>query len=112
MLWTGSLVEKMKHDERIKNKENCLISHQKRQDISSSILGFDELCSYKFKKSNASIIPSRVNSDVIENIFCQQRTLHIGANNNPTYLGYCHTMNSCHSWLDICIQEIKHWWKH
>ncbi|CAG2206495.1 unnamed protein product [Mytilus edulis] len=49
---------------------------------------------YRLKNNNASVIPSRLNSDVIENVFCQQRTLHSGANTNPTYLGYCHAMNS------------------
>ena len=81
-------------DEKIKSKEKSLISHQTRQDIVSSILGFEELCIYKMRTSNCSIIPSRVNSDIIENVFCQQRTLHNGANTNPTYLGYCHSTNS------------------
>lgn len=49
---------------------------------------------HKLKKQSASIIPCRLNSDVIENIFCQQRTLLNGANTNPTYLGYCYSMNS------------------
>ena len=87
--------EKMiKDNSEIKNKEKHLISHQTREDIISSITGFEEMCIYKLKCSNASIIPSRVNSDVIENIFCQQRTLHNGANTNPTYLGYCHSVHS------------------
>lgn len=81
-------------DQSVKKKETCLISHQTRQDIISSILGFEELCMHKLKKQSASIIPCRLNSDVIENIFCQQRTLHNGANTNPTYLGYCYSMNS------------------
>ena len=86
--------KEIKENDNIKNKEHCLISHQTRQDIVSSILGFEELCKQHFRKSNGSIIPSRVNSDVIENIFCQQRTLHNGANTNPTYLGYCYSLNS------------------
>jgi hypothetical protein len=77
-----------------KNKESFMISHQTRQDIISSILGFEELCKLCFKKTNASVIPSRLNSDVVENVFCQQRTLHNGANTNPTYLNYCYAMNS------------------
>lgn len=81
-------------DQSVKKNETCLISHQTRQDIISSILGFEELCMHKLKKQSASIIPCRLNSDVIENIFCQQRTLHNGANTNPTYLGYCYSMNS------------------
>ena len=57
-------------------------------------MGFEELCVDKLKISNASIIPSRLNSDVIDNMFCQPRTLHNGANTNPTYLGYCHSVYS------------------
>ncbi|CAC5394980.1 unnamed protein product [Mytilus coruscus] len=88
--WEKSVV----NDKTITNKEKRLISYQTRQDIVSCIMGFDELCNYKFKSSHASIIPSRVNSDVVENMFCQQRTLHNGAYTNPTYLGYCNTVNS------------------
>ncbi|CAG2224496.1 unnamed protein product [Mytilus edulis] len=81
-------------DTTVKQKEMCMISHQTRQDIVSCILGFEEYSQYRLKNNNASVIPSRLNSDVIENVFCQQRTLHSGANTNPTYLGYCHAMNS------------------
>lgn len=49
---------------------------------------------HKLKKQSASIIPCRLNSDIIENIFCQQRNLHNVANTNPTYLGYCYSINS------------------
>ncbi|CAC5412160.1 unnamed protein product [Mytilus coruscus] len=84
----------IKVNSEITNKEKHLISHQTREDIISSIMGFEEMCIYKLKCSKASFIPSRVNSDVTENIFCQQRTLHNGANTNPTYLGYCHSVNS------------------
>ncbi|CAC5415159.1 unnamed protein product [Mytilus coruscus] len=94
MDWFVHWENSVKNNATIKNKEKCLISHQTRQDIISAVLGFEELCLYKLKKSNASIIPNRINSDVIENIFCQQRTLHNGANSNPTYLGYCHSINS------------------
>lgn len=31
---------------------------------------------------------------MIENMFCQQRTLHNGVNTNPTYLGHCYLVNS------------------
>ncbi|CAG2242829.1 unnamed protein product [Mytilus edulis] len=88
--WEKSVI----NDHTITNKQKHLISYQTRQDIVSCIMGFDELCKYKLKNSHASIIASRVNSDVVENMFCQQRTLHNGANTNPTYLGYCNTVNS------------------
>ncbi|KAJ8316526.1 hypothetical protein KUTeg_005933 [Tegillarca granosa] len=59
----------------------------------------DERIQYDFTSDkaryfHASVIPSRLNNDVVENTFCQQRTLHNGANTNPTYFGYCHSMNS------------------
>jgi hypothetical protein len=58
------------------------------------VTGFNEFCQHKFTRSDSSIIPGRVNSDVIENLFCQERSLHNGANTNPTFLGYCRTINS------------------
>lgn len=76
------------------DKDKCLMSHQTRADLTSLIIGFNELCQSKLKKSSASIIPNRVNSDIIENIFCQQRGLHNGNNTNPNYLTYCRTMNA------------------
>jgi hypothetical protein len=78
----------------VKNPEKFLISHQTRQDISSLVTGFNEFCQHKFTRSDSSIIPSRVNIDVIENLFCQERSLHNGANTNLTFLGYCRTINS------------------
>jgi hypothetical protein len=92
--WFIKWERSVKYDDGIRNKEKHMISHQTREDIISSVMGFQELCNYKLKMSNASIIPSRINSDVIENMFCQQRTLHNGANTNPTYLGYCNSVNS------------------
>lgn len=75
------------------DKNKCLISHQTRADLTSLIIGFDELCHSKLKIAPSSIIPNRINSDVIENIFCQQRGLYNGNNTNPNYLTYCRTMN-------------------
>ena len=91
--WFINWENKVKRNTNIKNKEKYLISHQTREDIISSVKGFEELCIYKLKKSNSSIIPSRVNSDIIENMFCQQRTLHNGANTNPNYLGYYNSVS-------------------
>ncbi|CAC5387160.1 unnamed protein product [Mytilus coruscus] len=89
--WKTSVIK----DNKLSNKEKCLISHQTRQDISSLIIGFKHFCINKpTRYSGSSIIPSRINTDPIENIFCQERSLHNGACTNPTYLGYCNTMNS------------------
>lgn len=37
---------------------------------------------------SSSIIPNRMNNDVVKNVFSQQRGLHNGANTNPSYLTY------------------------
>lgn len=92
--WFIKWEEEVKADESLQPSEMFMISHQTRADISSLIIGFRELCMDKLETSGASIIPSRVNSDVIENVFSQQRGLYNGNNTNPTYLGYCRTMNS------------------
>ena len=76
----------------IKEKEKHMISNQTRADICSLLIGFDELCS-ELRNNSCSIVPNRINSDVIENVFCQQRGLYNGNNTNPTYLNYCRTIN-------------------
>lgn len=81
-------------DISIKNKEKSLLSLQTREDIVSCVLGFDQLSKHRLTFSSSSIVPKRTNSDLIENMFCQQRTLYNGANTNPTYLGYCRSVNA------------------
>lgn len=93
LLWFRNW-EKSVINSNISNKEKSLLSSQTREDIVSCIKGFDSMCFEKFKRSSGSIIPARINSDPIENIFSQQRGIHNGANSNPDYLTYCRTMNS------------------
>jgi hypothetical protein len=92
--WFKNWEDEVKADDSLKPKETFLISHQTRADICSLIIGFRELCIDKLHSSAASIVPCRVNSDIIENVFSQQRGLYNGNNTNPTYLTYCRTMNS------------------
>lgn len=92
--WFDSWEVSNMKSEKIRSKEKSLISHQTRQDILSCIYGFLDYCSTRLSLQHTSIIASRFNSDVIENVFCQQRGLHNGNNTNPTYLQYCSTMNT------------------
>ena len=94
--WFKTWESSVKEDTRIKNKEKALISHQTRQDIASCINGFREYCSHRLsgKFSANSINASRFNSDVVENLFSQQRGLHNGCNTNPSYLEYSRTINT------------------
>ena len=77
-----------------KAKQTALFSYQTCDDIVSLLMGFQQMCCHKFKQRVISIVPSCVNSDMVENIFCPQRVKFNGSNTNPTYLQYCNTMNS------------------
>lgn len=77
------------------NGKTVLMSAQCNEDIQSCLQGFVLLSktimtSYK----NIFITPALVNSDVIENIFNQQRSTYNGANTNPNALQYSRTINS------------------
>lgn len=67
-----------------KELEKSLFSYQTMEDIRSLLMGFDEMCGIHFLSTSSSTIPNRVNSDVVKNVFSQQRGLHNGANTNPS----------------------------
>lgn len=84
-----SLQQHMSATERNK----LFISTKTMFDISSTVLGFDEFCRQTFKRhSGCCIYAFRLNSNVVENVFCQQRGRN-GQNDNPTYSQYGPTMN-------------------
>ena len=92
--WFKNWEEEVNSDDSLKQKDTFLISHQTRSDICSLIIGFRELCIDKLRSSATTIVPCRINSDVIENVFSQQRGLYNGNNTNPNFLTYCRTMNA------------------
>ncbi|CAG2199346.1 unnamed protein product [Mytilus edulis] len=92
--WFRAWVASIKQSTEIKDKEKCLLSFQTREDLTSLLVVFDDMFKDRFQRISSSIIPNRINSDVLENIFSQQRALHNGANTNPTYLKYSRTMNT------------------
>ncbi|WAR17634.1 hypothetical protein MAR_032228, partial [Mya arenaria] len=75
-------------------KEKQLMSVQTREDLNSCIIGFTCLCENVLSRARVSIVPARVNSDVIENIFCQQRGIINGNNTNPNFYQYVKNVNS------------------
>ena len=78
-----------------KQKAQCLMSAQCHEDIHSSIAGFLSLCEHVIKISKKVFVtPNLVNSDIIENIFNQQRSTYNGANTNPNAFQYKKTINS------------------
>lgn len=75
-------------------RNKLFISTKTMFDISSTMIGFRELCKITFKKHpGCSIAVNRTNSNIVENVFCQQRGLN-GQNDNPNYVQYGSTMNS------------------
>lgn len=76
-------------ESKMKPSVKCL------DDIDSLISTFTEIVKEHLKKfPGAEVYPSRFNSDIIENNFCQVRGLHNGNTTNPTYASYQCTMNS------------------
>ena len=86
----------MKRNARsFKEKESALLTSQARQDLDSCLLGFDELAkTFQSICPGFSLLPCIINSDSIENLFCQQRAIHNGANQNPTYAAYKKAVNA------------------
>lgn len=77
------------------DKTKSLFSYQCHEDIHSCIQGFIQLCEQVFKMNTCLYVtPGIINSDVIENIFNQQRSTYNGANTNPTVLQYKKTINN------------------
>jgi hypothetical protein len=73
--------------------KSCKLTEQTREDINSSILGFVNLCK-KLEKLGISIIPGFINSDLVENFFCQQRGKCNGNTTNPTAIQYGPAVNA------------------
>ena len=71
------------------------MSRECMEDIFATIEGFQQLCScINQEYPGWSIIPAMINSDPIENIFCQHRDKFNCNNTNPTALQYRRNMNS------------------
>ena len=69
-------------------KKQMFISQKCFFDISSMIIGFRELCRISFSKHpGCRVFAWRMNSDLVENIFCQERGCN-GQSTNPTVQRY------------------------
>ena len=68
-----------------KQKSRHLITRETREDIDSCLYGFINVAQ-KCQSLGVGLNPGYFNSDLIENWFCQMRTIRNGANSNPTLL--------------------------
>lgn len=72
-----------------------LPSDQCLMDVKSMLYTFEDVCRTHLDDfPEGEVIPSRFNSDPVENHFCQTRGLHGGNLTNPTYQQYASTVNS------------------
>ena len=85
--------EHLQSDEKNK-RHKSLVTMETREDIDFTYYGFMSLVKKTLFELKIEIVPSRINSDIIENIFCQQRALYHGANTNPIYNEYRTGINS------------------
>lgn len=70
-----------------------MMSDKLRFDLASMLVGFRQLSDIVSNNFPGSgMVPARTNSNIIENVFCQQRGRN-GQNDNPNYEQYCSTMN-------------------
>ena len=78
----------------LKARRKGKMSQETCDDTQSITQGFVQLCQEHFVSSKMSITPGRVNSDICENMFCQQRAMCHGANDNPTHAMYATGLNT------------------
>lgn len=79
---------------RATERNKLFISVKTMFDISSTVLGFEAICRRTFQRhTGCCIYAYRMNSNLVENVFYQQRGRN-GQNDNPTYSQYGPTMNS------------------
>ncbi len=74
-------------------KSKMLMSWETREDIIMCCTSLEQIVSQRLM-SGHSVLPARINSDVVENFFCQQRSKCHGANTNPTYQQYTKGVNT------------------
>ena len=80
--WESSVTESILY-----TPSKHLLPQETRDDLNSSLIGFSAMCNDLLGKGN-SIMPAFMNSDVVENHYCQQRGTCNGLNTNHTLAQY------------------------
>ena len=92
--WFKSWEKSESGNESTSKRHRGLFTMETREDIDFLYYGFMSLVEYSVNELKHGVVPSRINSDIIENVFCQQRSLYHGATTNPTYNAYRTGINS------------------
>ena len=97
LAWFKYWRDSIKNNSTLTNsqKSKMLPSTACMDDTLCMLVTFPKVCDIHLSEYNTgSVMPSRFNNDVAENMFCQQRGLHNGNATNPNYSTYCSTVNS------------------
>ena len=92
--WFKTWEKSESREESTNKRHKGLLTLETREDIDFLYHGFMSLVEFSVTELKYCVVPSRINSDVIENVFCQQRSLYHGATTNPTYNAYRQGINS------------------
>lgn len=92
--WFKSWENEVCQNETASKRYKSLLTMETREDLDFMYHGIMSLISFCIEELHAEIVPARLNSDIIENIFCQQRSLYHGPTTNPTYNSYRTGINS------------------
>jgi hypothetical protein len=82
-----------------------LITMETREDLDFMFYGIMSLTEYAINEIHTEVVPSRLNSDIIENIFCQQRSIYHGPTTNPTYNRYRTGTNSVYRFPTVSFWQ-------
>ena len=72
----------------------CKLSSQCMEDMLSYLHGVIALHDKVSQRADGILVPARINSDAVENFFCQQRGVRNGLNSNPNYSTYSTSTNT------------------
>ena len=75
-------------------KSKIFLTNETFTDIISMLRGFKEICKRRIEMHKKSVVPAGINSDIVENFFCQQRTICHGSTTNPSVQQYKYAINS------------------
>lgn len=92
--WFNAWEKEHACDQDVNKRYKTLLTMETREDLDFMFHGFMSLVEMCLKEIKTEVVPSRINSDIIENIFCQERSLYHGAKTNPNYNDYRTGINS------------------
>ena len=92
--WFKSWEKEVIQSDVANKRYKSLITLETREDLDFMYHGFTSVCKICIDEIGQEVVPSRLNSDIIENVFCQQRSLYHGPTTNPTYNSYRTGTNS------------------